>query len=333
MTFSVIIPAYNASRYIRDAIESVLRQDFIDWELVIINDGSVDNTQCICDQFAEKDSRIRVISKVNAGVSAARNDGIHAAKGDYLFFLDSDDKLGDNVIQKVNAEISRLDYQPDIVFGTYSRFDEHTGKRTEYVYDFNSDLSNVRGLEIWRVLYEKAPVFSCPIMTQIYRTAFLRDNEVFFDSSLFVSEDHDWRYLALTRSHYYYYNYEFFTYYYRESNTLSVTHTPMTYRKFANSHIYLKKWYNNAMTDNSLASIKEILLGLIGEDYANKAVDITYIADKQERRMAKKLFREDAYILKNARFKRYKLSTLVYRVFGLEIYLFLIAFRRKLLCN
>ena len=100
---SIIIPAYNAERYISEAIESVINQTYTNWELIIVNDGSTDNTEKIAQSYAQKDSRITYITQENKGVSVARNIGYNASKGDYLGFLDADDYwLPDNLDEKIN---------------------------------------------------------------------------------------------------------------------------------------------------------------------------------------------------------------------------------------
>ena len=92
---SIILPAYNCEKYIRDTLISVQNQDYKNWELLIINDASTDNTLAEIEPFAAKDSRIKVIShQVNKGVAAARNTGISQAKGRFLAFIDSDDLWG-----------------------------------------------------------------------------------------------------------------------------------------------------------------------------------------------------------------------------------------------
>ena len=88
---SIIIPIYNADAYLVRCIESILNQSFEDFELILVNDGSSDNSGNICDKYASLDSRIRVIHKINQGVSAARNDGLNNAHGKYVMFADSDD--------------------------------------------------------------------------------------------------------------------------------------------------------------------------------------------------------------------------------------------------
>ena len=89
---SVITPAFNAARFLADTIQSVRNQTYRDWELLVVDDGSTDATVAIVERFAAEDSRIRLLQQANAGPSAARNRGMHAARGDYFAFLDSDDQ-------------------------------------------------------------------------------------------------------------------------------------------------------------------------------------------------------------------------------------------------
>ena len=98
---SVIMPAYNAKQFIASSIESVLNQTFSDFELIIINDGSSDNTLEIAQQFAQKDRRINIVSQENQGETAARNTGLAHAKGEYIAFLDSDDLYKEIFLEKL----------------------------------------------------------------------------------------------------------------------------------------------------------------------------------------------------------------------------------------
>ena len=90
---SIIVPVYNNSLFLDECVKSVLSQTYYDWELILVDDGSTDDSGEICDSWTMKDDRIRTIHQINAGVSAARNRGILESKGDYLMFLDSDDAL------------------------------------------------------------------------------------------------------------------------------------------------------------------------------------------------------------------------------------------------
>ena len=96
---SIIIPVYNAERYINKCIDSVLDQSYANWELLLIDDGSSDNSGKICDSYSRKDNRIRTIHKPNGGVSSARNLGIEQASGDFITFIDSDDWVESDYLQ------------------------------------------------------------------------------------------------------------------------------------------------------------------------------------------------------------------------------------------
>lgn len=96
---SVVISSYNATDFIEDTIQSVINQSTYDWELIIVNDGSTDNTLAIAEELALTDNRIRVFDKTNGGVSSARNFGIKKSKGDFLAFLDADDVWAPTFLQ------------------------------------------------------------------------------------------------------------------------------------------------------------------------------------------------------------------------------------------
>lgn len=95
---SVVIPVYNTEKYLKRCIDSVVAQSFTDWELILVDDGSYDNSGKICDDYAARDKRIMVKHQKNGGVSKARNIGLGSATGEYVTFLDSDDWLDSNAI-------------------------------------------------------------------------------------------------------------------------------------------------------------------------------------------------------------------------------------------
>ena len=103
---SVIMPVYNTAQYLRQSVNSVIRQTYPDWELILIDDGSRDGSEKLCDLYAEQDSRIRVIHRTNSGPAAARNEGMKTAGGDYLLFLDSDDWLFPQAMEKSLEKIT-----------------------------------------------------------------------------------------------------------------------------------------------------------------------------------------------------------------------------------
>lgn len=119
---SVIIPIYNVEQYLKECIDSVLAQTVSDYEMILVDDGSPDNCGMICDEYAAKDERIRVIHKENGGLSSARNAALDIATGKYIFFLDSDDLIEPNLLETV---IPSMEEGYDLVaFGLRGFYDD-----------------------------------------------------------------------------------------------------------------------------------------------------------------------------------------------------------------
>lgn len=116
---SIIIPIYNAEKYLRRAVDSILNQTFSDWELILVDDGSSDCCGEICDEYAGKDGRIQVLHRKNQGVSASRNAGLDIASGEYIYFLDSDDYLPTQALHILYSRM--IKENADIVFAGHSR--------------------------------------------------------------------------------------------------------------------------------------------------------------------------------------------------------------------
>lgn len=102
---SIVVPIYNASQTLRRCIDSILQQTFVEFELLLINDGSKDNSGAICDEYAQKDKRVRVFHKENGGVSSARNLGLDNVQGEWVTFIDSDDWVAHDYIENLYASL------------------------------------------------------------------------------------------------------------------------------------------------------------------------------------------------------------------------------------
>ena len=155
---SVIIPVYNVEQYLRRCLDSVINQTYKNLEIILIDDGSTDNGGKICDEYALKDNRIKVIHKENGGVALARNAGLDIAKGEYIGFVDSDDYIAkdmyellynlliENKVEVSCCNIFRLknnEYVPDLTL------------QVEGVITFNEVLSIRQPLVVWNKLYDK----------------------------------------------------------------------------------------------------------------------------------------------------------------------------------
>ena len=119
MDFSIIIPIYNVEKYLRRCIDSVLVQENAFFEVILVDDGSLDGCPAICDEYAKKDSRIHVIHKKNEGLGYARNSGLEIAQGNYIFFLDSDDWIPEKTLDSLKKLINI--YDADIISFRYMR--------------------------------------------------------------------------------------------------------------------------------------------------------------------------------------------------------------------
>lgn len=119
MLFSILVPVYNVEKYLAQCIESVLTQDFDDYELILVNDGSTDKSPDICQAYADQDGRIKYYSKNNEGLLLTRRYGIQRAKGDYVLFLDSDDFWEPGLLKKLQQEIKKYAY--DLIVYRFKR--------------------------------------------------------------------------------------------------------------------------------------------------------------------------------------------------------------------
>jgi glycosyltransferase involved in cell wall biosynthesis len=113
---SIVVPIFNAERYLGLTLESILTQNLKDFELILINDGSTDSSLQICNEYALKDPRIQIISQPNMGFGPARNTGLQNAKGEYLYFMDSDDLIESSLLED-NYEIAKNDNADTVIFG------------------------------------------------------------------------------------------------------------------------------------------------------------------------------------------------------------------------
>ena len=117
---SIIVPVFNVEKYLRQCLDSILGQTFNQFEVIIVNDGSTDNSGAICQEYEARDNRIVYLEKENGGVSEARNLGLDFATSEYIIFIDSDDWIEPTYVEVLYEKIE--EYQADIVFENYTSF-------------------------------------------------------------------------------------------------------------------------------------------------------------------------------------------------------------------
>ncbi|MDY2607826.1 MAG: glycosyltransferase family 2 protein, partial [Lachnospiraceae bacterium] len=122
---SIIVPVYNVEKYLEECLDSILKQTYANIEVIVVDDGSTDNSYAICCKYHQLDSRIKLVQKKNGGLSSARNAGLDHMTGSYVAFVDSDDTIDQNMIEKMIDVIKKTN--TDIVIGAFERYDDITG--------------------------------------------------------------------------------------------------------------------------------------------------------------------------------------------------------------
>ncbi len=181
VTVSVVIPVYNTEKYLREALDSIVNQTLKDIEIICINDGSTDGSAGILDEYAKKDSRISIITQENKGLSCARNAGIMAAKGKYIYFMDSDDILETAALEELIPIMEEK--KLDVIFFDGESFTENPELMSPYFQTaykrsraYNDIYEGAELLKLFRNENKYVPV----VWLQVYKTAFLRENDIYF---------------------------------------------------------------------------------------------------------------------------------------------------------
>lgn len=189
---SVVIPIYNVEEYLKECLDSVIKQTLKEIEIICVNDGSPDNSLQIIEEYAQKDNRITIVSRKNGGLSAARNSGIQYARGKYIYFLDSDDFISEDTLKKLYdiSEENKLDI---LYFGVQNYFENEDMKK----YDIKEDTyyqrkqffdTAVKG----DVLFEKfldENMFICCVPFQFIRGEFLINSGVRFKEGILHEDE------------------------------------------------------------------------------------------------------------------------------------------------
>ncbi|SMC98083.1 glycosyltransferase family 2 protein [Sporomusa malonica] len=180
---SVIVPVYKAERHLIKCIDSILAQTFSDFELILVDDGSPDSCPGVCDQYREKDTRVKVIHQNNSGVSIARNVGIYHAQGDYIVFVDSDDYVGKTYLERL---YKGYELEADIaICGYYTVYNNQRDLAcidetlpAEYLGVIKDCFKNIIKN---RLLYSP--------WNKMYKLKIIKENHILFDPNMSLGED------------------------------------------------------------------------------------------------------------------------------------------------
>lgn len=187
--FSIIIPVYNIGLYLEECLQSVLKQNFNNYQLILVDDGSTDNSCIICNKYAASDSRLKIIHQKNQGASAARNAGIQHAEGEYIIFLDGDDYWSDTeVLSIINNRLNASN--ADVLSFNYVKFYSGIFKKPYFAEIDNMPLKMLSQNNSFDYLVENELWIACPWNKAIKRELFIEGN-LYFKVGI-TSEDIDW---------------------------------------------------------------------------------------------------------------------------------------------
>ena len=178
---SVIVPVYNAEKYLHRCIDSILAQTFTDFELLLVDDGAKDRSGEICDDYAIKDSRVKVFHKENGGVSSARNVGLDNAKGDWISYIDSDDWIAKEYLSNLwNHAKTGVDLV--VSFPTYI-YSDGTSRRPQYSPKF-VDEHNFEDIFVEHSMHQNTSPWS-----KLFKRAIIESGNIRFCEDMYIGED------------------------------------------------------------------------------------------------------------------------------------------------
>lgn len=183
---SIIVPVYNAERYIRKCIESILSQTYTNLELILVDDGSIDSSSNIIDEYSLKDSRIKVVHKKNEGVSSARNSGLDIATGMYVTFADADDEMKSDCVEYLLNLITTN--QTNVAYTDKLFTDHHMNQEND------NSVQVISGEDAAeRIILE---TYNVGVYCKIFRLEFLNQNKIRFFPNVYIGEGLNFNALA-----------------------------------------------------------------------------------------------------------------------------------------
>ena len=277
MFFSVILPIYNVEKYLRECVDSILSQSYTDYEIILVDDGSKDSSGKICDEYAEKDERVKVIHKQNGGLSDARNVGTEFASGQYIIYVDSDDYITSvDFLKDVKDRIDTCN--SDVVLYKFSKLYDESGKIDEcnFSLDFAADISDSDDF-----LYEivKRDAYYGMAWIKAFRREIAERNGIVFEKGL-LGEDMDWYFhLVLCASTYSVIDKSYIAYRQR-SGSITSTHKLKNLTDFI---CILEKWSDKIKTAEISDKKRAALMGALAKYYSNLLITYTRLKDNNKK--------------------------------------------------
>lgn len=261
--FSIIVPVYKVEMYLPQCVDSLLAQDFDNYEIILVDDGSPDSCPKLCDEFADKSPKIKVVHKLNGGLSDARNAGVAVANGQYLTFVDSDDFWRDSDVLSGVYRIIESNDSPDVVVSDFIKYYDQADKYLEPNRTCPAELNGKSKQEILEYLYFNIADMKMSACQKFVKSGLFTD--ALFEKGL-LSEDIDWSLKIYPRANSIaVYPKPFYCY--RQQREGSITNTASK-RSFDSLMFILDKWEKEIPRLSIPEDEKEIYLGYLAYQLA-----------------------------------------------------------------
>ena len=310
MFFSIIIPVYNVEKYLTKCVESIFAQTFTDYELILVDDGSTDNSGIICDSFAAKNKAVKVVHKPNGGASASRNAGVNAAQGEYIVFMDSDDYiLSEHFLEKIHNKIG----VSDILLYKHQKFIDGTTELLPCSYSYSYIKENDSYVDKVCKLVKNDAFYGMAWIKTIKRSL-LTENGIQFEVGL-VGEDMDWNYHLITHVSSIEVIDEPFIAYRQRANSVT---TSLKLKNLVDFIYILQKWSRKVNEEIADETLKKALFGSMAKYYSNLLITYNRVIDDNKKQYIKEI-KDLSWLLKYAMSKRPKMVAKIYRIFGFNL--------------
>lgn len=215
---SVIVPIYNISELIERCAFSIMNQTYKNIEIILVNDGSTDNSGDICNRLSDEDDRIKVIHKINGGLSDARNCGIHNSTGDYISFVDGDDYIEKDAYEKIVEKI--IEFEPEVVIGNATKVDIDSQNKVSLMKSKSIEGKLISGIEYYVKSIQEDSMAVCAWLS-ICKRDFLLENNLLFKEGILHEDSHWTPRMLLNAEKVIYFNFEFYKYMVREGSIMT----------------------------------------------------------------------------------------------------------------
>jgi len=311
--FSIVIPVYNVEKYLRECIESVLSQSFVDYEIILVNDGSTDKSPEICEQYAKNNNRIKVIHKSNGGVSDSRNCGLLASIGEYIIFLDSDDYFTSECLSKIDNHINKYG-RSDIIFASFMFYDEKSNSYYKKNNEYSVEELVEEGIDVLVNSVNKKTI-QWVVFSSIFKRKLLIENKIIFENKVKAAEDLDF-YLRAVLKAASFSSSNIYVCFYRVNRAGSATTNPDKNSLYCSLSIY-KKWFDYFFKSALVLEDRDVLCKFFANAYISKISELLLI-DKEERRDIVRYIYTNKEILRYSPEIKKKIKYYMINTFGVE---------------